>query len=448
MKRSGMTSFKITKYIIFIVAILFFNSCLVKKNPTLLIGTSNAKVSEETRTCLECHTEEMPGIVNQWEDGSHGKEGIGCFECHGAEPTDVDAMEHNGFTIAIIVSPADCGVCHELEASQFLSSHHSKAGEVLGSLDNYLGEIVEGGPASISGCQACHGSYVEVEENGELSAATWPNFGVGRVNPDGTSGSCASCHSRHSMKKSQARDPDTCGKCHLGPDHPQIEIYRSSKHGMMYLNNKDDMNMDSDQWIPGEDYNAAPTCATCHLSETKNLPVTHDIGSRLSVNIRAPISFPTENAEEKRDSMKDVCLSCHGTDFVDNFYKQYDAGIDLYNNKFAIPATEVMNELKADGLVDPIQFNEEIEWAYWHLWHHEGRRARNGYAMLSPDYVQWHGMYEVAERFYFELLPEAEHYKPGIMDEIMSRPEHRWFSGDLDESTREEVKRIETQKYK
>ena len=27
--------------------------------------------------------------------------------------------------------------------------------------------------------------------------------------------------------------------------------------------------------------------------------------------------------------------------------------------------------------------------------------------MMAPDYAHWHGMYEVAERFYQKLIPQA-----------------------------------------
>ena len=45
---------------------------------------------------------------------------------------------------------------------------------------------------------------------------------------------CTACHGRHEFSAAQARTPDTCGKCHMGPDHPQIEIYNESKHGIAY----------------------------------------------------------------------------------------------------------------------------------------------------------------------------------------------------------------------
>ena len=60
-----------------------------------------------------------------------------------------------------------------------------------------------------------------------------------------------------------------------------------------------------------------------------------------------------------------------------------------------------------NGLRTPTQFDEEIEWTWFYLWHHEGRRARHGASMMAPDYTHWHGMYEVAERFYMELIPQA-----------------------------------------
>ncbi len=62
--------------------------------------------------------------------------------------------------------------------------------------------------------------------------------------------------------------------------------------------------------------------------------------------------------------------------------------------------------------------------------------------MMAPDYTHWHGMYEVAERFYMELIPQAreiaEHAAQEgrgsaaravnrVIDGILARPEHVWF---------------------
>ncbi len=114
------------------------------------------------------------------------------------------------------------------------------------------------------GCASCHGSKIEIDQNSpnNLAISTWPNSGIGRLNPDGSLGACNACHVRHSFDIAQVRQPETCGKCHLGPDHPQKEVYEESKHGIEYYTNKDRMNLDADPWIVGQDYAAAPTCAT------------------------------------------------------------------------------------------------------------------------------------------------------------------------------------------
>src|SRR5262245_24167606 len=90
----------------------------------------------------------------------------------------------------------------------------------------------------------------------------------------------------------------------------------------------------------------------------------------------------------------------------------------------------------------PAEFDEEIEWTWYLLWHHEGRRARHGASMMAPDYAHWHGTFEVAERFYQQLIPQAreiarqadEHGQKSegdavrkAIEEVLSRPEHQWF---------------------
>jgi len=207
------------------------------------------------------------------------------------------------------------------------------------------------------------------------------------------------------------------------------------------------MNMDSKSWVVGEDYSAAPTCATCHVSATPNQPATHDPADRMSWNLKPAVSVHTEDWESKRSSMQEVCLNCHSPQYVEQHFIQMDAGIELYNEKFAKPAGDIMAALKAAGVIDSVVFNEKIEWTYFELWHHEGRRARNGLAMSGPDYVQWHGFYEVAQHFYVKLIPEAEKLLPGVSEEILSRPEHSWFRGEMSQEIRAEVTKEYADKY-
>ncbi len=394
-----------------------------------LAGAPDQQISPEGKECLACHETTTTGIVEQWRSSRHATAGVDCYSCHKANPQDPATFDHYGQKIAVIVTPNYCGRCHEPEVKEFEVSHHADAAKFIGSLDNLLGEVVEGGPAAINGCMQCHGSTVKYLGEGKFSPATWPNSGIGRVNPDGSKGTCAACHGRHAFSSAQARQPENCGKCHMGPDHPQIEIYNESKHGIQFRANINKMNLDSRSWVVGKDYYSAPTCATCHMSATANQPVTHDVGQRISWTLRPVVSIKQENWEKKRQAMQDVCSSCHATGWVENFYQQYDLTVDLYNEKFAKPAKGVMDQLYAAGKLSKSPFDEKIEWTFYELWHHEGRRARMGTAMMGPDYTQWHGFYEVAKHFYNDFLPEAEHLQPGISKTVLSQDFHRWKTG-------------------
>jgi hydroxylamine dehydrogenase len=402
------------------------------------MGRTAQQVSDEGKECLACHETTTTGIVEQWRSSRHAAAGVDCYSCHQANPQDPATFDHYGQKIAVIVTPNYCGRCHEQEVKEFEASHHAAAAKFIGSLDNMLGEVVEGGPAAINGCMQCHGSTVKYLGEGKFTPATWPNSGIGRVNPDGSKGTCAACHGRHAFSSAQARQPENCGKCHMGPDHPQIEIYNESKHGIQFRANIAKMNLDSISWVVGKDYYSAPTCATCHMSATASQPVTHDVGQRISWTLRPVISIKQENWQQKRQAMQDVCSSCHATGWVENFYQQYDLTVDLYNEKFAKPAKGIMDKLYADGKLSKTPFDEKIEWTFYELWHHEGRRARMGTAMMGPDYTQWHGFYEVAKHFYTEFLPEAEHLQPGISEAVLSQDFHRWKKG----LKPEEVERI------
>ena len=444
----------------------------VKKKWVDVTANEKAKIlkpfknlSKESATCASCHKNEHPGIYQQWGKSKHYGANVGCYECHKADKEDPDAIRHKDFFISVIVSPKDCGECHNVEQKQFEKSHHAKAAQIIGSLDNTLAEVVEGkmsfhgkSPVAVAGCWQCHGTEIKVLPNGDLDPTTWPNTGIGRINPDGSKGACSACHQRHLFSAAQARRPETCGKCHLGPDHPQKEIYEESKHGIGFYSNVDKMNLDSSKWIAGEDYDAAPTCATCHMSATRNQPITHDVGDRISWTLRPPISEKIDARDEKkgltvkpwelrRDDMKDVCSSCHGKKMIESFYEQFDGVVEMYNEKYAIPTTKMMNLLLEQGLRTETPFDEEVEWNYYFLWHHEGRRARHGAAMMAPDYVQWHGMYEVAHRFYMEWVPsikeiiekaekagkhkEAKVIKNYLDNEIMTLDGHEWFVGKM-----------------
>jgi len=469
---------KLFLFALVLVASAFAQSRSPSRTKKQTTAVRSAALSSESRTCIGCHEATSPGIVEQWKRSSHSKNRVGCYECHRAEKGDADGFDHNGSFIAVIVSPKDCSACHPKEYKEFEASHHSDAGKILGSLDNVLAEVVEGNmkpdsPAAVSGCWQCHGAEVKVLPGGKLDPATWPNTGVGRLNPDGSKGSCSACHMRHGFSRALARMPENCGRCHLGPDHPQMEVYTESKHGIAFAANRSRYEplMEKKHWVPGQDFEQGPTCATCHMSATADLPVTHDAGARISWTLRPAVSEKIDAAaiaegktvkswQQRREDMKQVCASCHASGWVENWYDQFDKSVTLYNDKFGRPATRLYQMIRTAGLItNDIEFDDPIEFTYYELWHHEGRRARHGAAMMGPDYVQWHGNYEVARRFYMEFVPqllevlqkaansgnpakvEAGRKVQAELDQILNAEAHRWFLGKMTPEERDARKK-------
>lgn len=423
------------KYMVALFGVAFIAATvtvgIVERNRSRPEAAAIAYADATTRACIDCHEEKHVATDwnRQWAASRHAQKGIGCMSCHQAKPGDKDKWDHEGYLVANVPSPMDCIGCHKEQAEQFMNSHHAKAAQFIGSLDNMLGEMVEGGPAANLGCKQCHGSTVVVDAKGVPQPGSWPNTGIGRVNPDGSLGSCSACHTRHMFSKQQAREPVTCGRCHMGPDHPQIEIFNESKHGIMFASWRERMNMGSRTWVLGKDYSHAPTCTTCHMSATPTLPVTHEIGDRISWTLRPVISKRLDNWEPKRKRMASVCQECHAKTWVANHFTMFDDAVTLYNTKYATPAQAVMDRLKAAKKITPTPFDDEIEWTFYELWHHEGRRARMGASMTGPDFTQWHGFYEVSKHFYTKFLPEAERLEPGVSRGVTEMPEHAWRKG-------------------
>ncbi len=410
---------------------------------------NNTRASETADPCLKCHikSDVMPGIIEDWQKSQHAEYNVSCIDCHEAISTDLDAIDHNGFYMSPVVSPLDCAKCHPNETAENDRSLHafgaiyyellynSKKLPYLESQTddgfiNYQGEEMAHG-ATLRGCQSCHGTNMSGKSTEDFTV--WPNNGIGRINPDGSKGSCSSCHSRHSFSIEEARKPETCGQCHMGPDHPQIEIYFESKHGNIYLAEGDTWNWTSNTWEAGIDYRS-PTCASCHMSAAPGVPATHDVSSRLSWELEPAVSRHTDNTanslgvkisdgstwQEKRGRMKNVCNQCHSETWTDNYYEQSDIVVDLYNEKY-LEAKAIIDELYNEGLLSREDFDEEIEFKIYELWHHEGRRARMGAFMMGPDYVQWHGFYELLKDR-VEIEKMAEEIRNNAIDQYRETP--------------------------
>ena len=450
-------------------------------------------LSSESSACIACHEIYTPGIVHDWQSSLHASMTpglalkkpmierrvsvdavpdlyagivVGCFECHSQNPeSHKDNFKHNGFRINVIVTPNDCRICHEKEVVQFSDS--KKAHAIKNLMDNpvyhTLVESVDGLKRITAGkiiaekssdttlqetCLGCHGTKVEVKgmktirtATGEMSVpdlTNWPNQGVGRENPDGSLGSCASCHPRHSFSIKVARKPYTCGQCHLEPDVPAYNVYKESKHGNLYESFEEEYDFKAVPWKAGEHFKA-PTCAGCHNSlvvTPDNRVVaerTHDFGARLWVRLfglpythpqpksgnttiirnsdglplpttftGAPASSYLINVDEQARrlrAMKGICTTCHSTQWADGHFKKLEATLKE-SDAMTLAATQLMVEAwdrKVEDRTNP--FDENIEKLWTRQWLFYGNSIRYASAMSgAPDYAAFkNGWWDLSE---------------------------------------------------
>ena len=244
------------------------------------------------------------------------------------------------------------------------------------------------GPVAVSkGCQKCHD--------------------VGKPNQDGSIGSCTACHARHAASVELARTPETCGQCHMGPDHSQLEIYHESKHGVLFNAQKAHMNLTArPKELTTKDM-PVPTCATCHMSGLEGQKVTHDVTERLSYWLFAADSEKRPTYQQGQVNMKETCLKCHTTPRIDQFYKEAEARGRLDQRAGQAGQDDHRRSSAKEKLLTPEPFDEPIEFVYFDLWHYYGRTAKHGAFMGGADFVQWHGFYEINVKL-VELKKQAE----------------------------------------
>jgi len=440
-------------------------------------------LSDETQQCVACHEQYTPGIVADWRASRHARVTpavalekpplerrvsatqipedlrevvVGCYECHGRNlSAHKDAFDHMGTRISVVVSPNDCKTCHPTEVEQYSGSKKAHAVhnldrnpvytmlvETLLGARTVKGDRLAAHKASAhtrgASCYACHGTMVTVRglkkvqsALGEVEVpdlANWPNQGVGRVNPDGTLGSCSACHARHAFSLEVARKPFTCAQCHLEPDVPAFDVYRESKHGNLFLSSQGDANWDAVPWSPGKDFRA-PTCATCHnslLAGPDGTPIaqrTHDFGARMWVRLFGlPYSHPQPKdgrtyriknkdgqplpttftgvpasgfligkAEQakRRGEMVGVCRSCHSTAWAEGHFRRLDGAI-AETDRMTLAATQLQLKAWGRGLANRKNpFDEGIEQHWVRQWLFYGNSVRYAAAMGGPDYASF-----------------------------------------------------------
>lgn len=441
-------------------------------------------VSRASRRCINCHSEITPGIVSDWKKSRHARTtipqamkqarlkrrisldktpenaketSIGCAECHTINPdTHKDTFKHNGYQVHTVVTPKDCATCHPQETREYgknIMSHaygnlmgnpvyHNLVDTVNGPID-FDGTCLKQGTSeedvNLESCLFCHGSKVTVKgmeeretDMGEMSfpiLTGWPNQGVGRINPDGSKGSCTACHPRHGFSIEVARKPYTCSECHKGPDVPAYKVYMVSKHGNIFSSCQDKWDFDAVPWRPGKDF-SAPTCATCHISllasESGDLiaPRTHQMNDRQKwrlfglpyahphpispdtsiIKNKAGLPLPTEltgepvskylikpeEQAERQMAMSYICLSCHSSRWVENRMAQLDKTVEE-TNRMTLTATKIMLKAWSTGAAKGLAhkdsiFNEMMEKKWVENWLFYANSIRFSSAMGGADY--------------------------------------------------------------
>jgi hypothetical protein len=357
--------------------------------------------------CAECHLAQQYSAVHEYEMSLHARKGVNCLDCHqpaGAQQT----QDHHGFVISARLTAGNCRSCHEPIYQEYLRSRHAapawaavfgqeglKPDQVEFSERYQPGGTrrpahpltkIEGASATSSGCAQCHS--------------------VGQPNADGTIGTCTACHTRHTSSVAIARLPTTCGQCHLGPDHSQLEIYEESKHGVMFHAQEKLLRLDAPPKTLSTRDMFVPTCATCHMSGLNGQKVTHDPSERLSYYLADPITKPRQHHDRAQATMKQLCVQCHTSAVIDRIYADAEK-IVLSTNEKVQAASDIMTGLRNDRILTGAPFTEPIDFVYFDLWHYDGRTSKHGAFMGGADFVQWHGNYPLLAKS-VELRAEAE----------------------------------------
>ncbi|MCP3867642.1 MAG: cytochrome C [Gammaproteobacteria bacterium] len=210
------------------------------------------------KDCIGCHISVTPGIVKQHLDSPHANtkkvnDEVRCHDCHG---TDHNTMED--YAKSFMPTAETCGECHKRQKNQHKAGKHNLGWMVMKSQIAWHGQpgaITEQGYRGCSGCHKIGEKGLLGVTDGNMSAELKHDGGEEASKYRYGNAQCDACHTRHSFKTSEAKDPRACSNCHMGFDHPQWEMYTSSKHGVVW-------------GIEGhQEEERAPTCQTCHLME-------------------------------------------------------------------------------------------------------------------------------------------------------------------------------------
>ncbi|MBZ0289774.1 MAG: nitrate reductase, partial [Anaerolineae bacterium] len=196
--------------------------------------------------CVTCHRQTTPGIVEQYSLSSMAAANVTCQNCHEVNADYPGAVEHEGTFVLSTPTTAKCETCHASEVAQFNQSRHSLPAYVAmvgeDDIDPQFLEMYHAISEVEFGPNQLRNALFDIEGPDVTRFACESCHNVGRPAADNSIGQCQKCHIRHEFSLTQARKPETCNNCHIGPDHPQWEIYEESAHGIAYATGGENWN--------------------------------------------------------------------------------------------------------------------------------------------------------------------------------------------------------------
>ncbi|MFQ6089550.1 MAG: multiheme c-type cytochrome [Candidatus Methanofastidiosia archaeon] len=387
----------------------------------MLLSFISIKTSEasDPNSCINCHAGVTPGIVEQWRNSKMSSH-FSCDGCHTSKHAGMEDAEK-----AEIPTPKTCAKCHPGKVEEFREGKHSLAWIAMKAMPMIAHQPKPIVSEGFKGCAGCH----KIGEKSEEELSTF-RYGTG---------SCDSCHTRHKFSKEEAQNPRACQTCHMGFDHPQWEMWSSSKHGVIFA-------------IEG-DTGRAPKCQTCHMIEgdhavmtawgflalrlpeedekwladrieiLKALGVLDENGEpteRLEIVKAGKVARLTkEEFEREREKMIEICKKCHSESYARSQLEAADEIIKEIDYIFAEAIREVKSLYDAGILEKPegwtyapdlLQFYEArtpIEQDLYLIFLEYRMRAFQGAFHMNPDYMHWYG-WAPAKETLVRIQDEAE----------------------------------------
>ncbi len=360
---------------------------------TLLMVSAASPVSAED-PCLACHEEKTRGIVDYWRASRHASEKVTCVSCHGG---DVDANHDK----SVVVTAAKCGECHRKAFKDHSLSRHAiglKSGR--GCTRN-----VETSPDRNKSCTFCHeAGSSQPRVNTECAMFLAQSPPMQRQGCDAchrVEDRCDTCHTKHGTDIMLAKMPETCGTCHMGPDHAQFEMWEASTHGVLYRRSG------------GKD---GPSCATCHMQKGSH---NVSVGIATGISDTAPLQ-----KKQERALMLDVCASCHTRSLAGRNLEDADR-IERQSAALVAEALSIVQQLQAERLLSPSPEERPAHPLF-------GRNAAAGPHMLYEDL-------STAESLYFKM--KQFHYMNAVKGAFHQNPDYtHWYGNAPLKLTLSEIK--------